>query len=487
MSAPAAPHNPYVGPRAFKRDEPLPARDREKRQLSNLLRAERIVLLHAPSGAGKTSLINAALGPMLDDKRFRATPALRVNTPPPAERDIHNRYVHSVALGLLDGEQAPARIAHLTLPQVMEAAAPHFEGRYPVLMLDQFEEILVINPADREGQEEFFAELGDVLADGSVWALLSMREDYMGGLARFLRYIPGNLATRYRLDFLEREAAAVAIQKPARDQQIEFSDEAAGLLVEKLATATVQTPGGGAKEVPAPYVQPVQLQVVCRSLWRSVRLQKRAKGEPFREIDVHDAEQVDIPKALRGYYAGVVKDVAQTTGADELAIRRWFESELISPQRYRSQTLTGPQSGDVDPKEVLTALEAGYLIRGDRRGDSTWWELAHDKMVMPVVQDNADRMLRHLAPWQLAAREWAKSPDPSRLLGPIELRAAQRQAEKGDLNEVERSFLDASRQAEHDRSVLSRAQSRVSFIGLIAAAELLIIVVLVILLLQEVT
>ena len=488
MSAPAAPRNPYVGPRAFKPRETLPARDREKRQLANLLRAERIVLLHSPSGAGKTSLINAGLESMWrKDERFRATPALRVNTPPPVNREIHNRYVHSVALGLLDGEHAPERIAQLTLPEVMEAAAPRFEGRHPVLMLDQFEEILVLNPADRDGQEVFFAELGEVLDDGSVWALLSMREDYMGGLARFVRYIPGHLATRYRLDFLEKDAAAVAIQKPAQDQHIGFPDEAAGLLVEKLATVTVQTPGGGAKEVPAPYVQPVQLQVVCLSLWRSVVQQQRAKGEPFREIGVRDAEQVDIPKALRGYYAGVVRGVAAETGADEMTIRRWFESELISPQRYRSQTLTGPQSGDVDPKEVLTALEAGYIIRGDPRGDSTWWELAHDKMVMPVLQDNADWMLPHLAPWQLAAREWDKTRHPSRLLGPIELRAALRQAERDELNAVERSFLDASRQAEHERGVLSRTQSRVSFVGLIALAELLVIVVLLVLLMQEVS
>ena len=58
--------NPYVGPRAFMTGEALYGRDRELRKLLGLLVAERIVLLHSPSGAGKTSLVQAALMPRLE-------------------------------------------------------------------------------------------------------------------------------------------------------------------------------------------------------------------------------------------------------------------------------------------------------------------------------------------------------------------------------------------------------------------------------------
>jgi hypothetical protein len=47
--------NPYVGPRAFRTGEALYGRGRELNELMNLLIAERIVLLHSPSGAGKSS------------------------------------------------------------------------------------------------------------------------------------------------------------------------------------------------------------------------------------------------------------------------------------------------------------------------------------------------------------------------------------------------------------------------------------------------
>ena len=48
--------NPYVGPRSFETGEKLYGRDHELRTLMALLIAERIVLMHSPSGAGKTSL-----------------------------------------------------------------------------------------------------------------------------------------------------------------------------------------------------------------------------------------------------------------------------------------------------------------------------------------------------------------------------------------------------------------------------------------------
>ena len=45
--------NPYPGPRPFQRGEKLYGREREITELY-LLSAERIVLLHSPSGAGET-------------------------------------------------------------------------------------------------------------------------------------------------------------------------------------------------------------------------------------------------------------------------------------------------------------------------------------------------------------------------------------------------------------------------------------------------
>ena len=42
--------NPFVGPHALKTGEPIHGRDLERRDLRDLLIAERIVLLYSPSG-----------------------------------------------------------------------------------------------------------------------------------------------------------------------------------------------------------------------------------------------------------------------------------------------------------------------------------------------------------------------------------------------------------------------------------------------------
>jgi hypothetical protein len=62
--------NPYVGPRAFTTGEPLYGRTASGRRCWTCLIAERVVLLHSPSGAGKSSLLHAGLIP---DLRRRAS------------------------------------------------------------------------------------------------------------------------------------------------------------------------------------------------------------------------------------------------------------------------------------------------------------------------------------------------------------------------------------------------------------------------------
>jgi len=102
MSPTLVPDNPYVGPRALKRGEAFFGREKEIRSLSALLVSERIVLLHSPSGAGKSSLIEAGLArPMAE--RFNVLPVVRVNLEPPDElRDMQevNRYVLSTLISL---------------------------------------------------------------------------------------------------------------------------------------------------------------------------------------------------------------------------------------------------------------------------------------------------------------------------------------------------------------------------------------------------
>src|ERR1039457_2985010 len=99
--------NPFVGPRPIETGQRIFGRDREIEELYYLLSAERIVLLHSPSGAGKSSLIQAGLIPRLDEL-FDVWGPTRVNLQPPeGQLAGANRYVRSAVLGL--GVRIPKR------------------------------------------------------------------------------------------------------------------------------------------------------------------------------------------------------------------------------------------------------------------------------------------------------------------------------------------------------------------------------------------
>lgn len=106
------PTNPYIGPRAFLHGETLYGRRAETTDLLDLLIAERIVLLYSPSGAGKTSLIQAGLLSALEKKRrrvgFQVLPVMRVNQPPPdfPLPEGFNRYAYSALLSLESDEDS---------------------------------------------------------------------------------------------------------------------------------------------------------------------------------------------------------------------------------------------------------------------------------------------------------------------------------------------------------------------------------------------
>ena len=234
--------NPYVGPRAFRKDEKLYGREQEKLRLLNLLIAERVVVFYSPSGAGKTSLIQAALIPELIKKKFRILGPMWVGLglsqkefPPFGE----NRYLSSLLLSLdyhpLAGQQIPQNLAGCLEHLAKDTDTPPDE----VLIFDQFEEILTLDLTDIKAKEAFFAQVGEVLKAPNIWALFSLREEYVAGLEPYARFIPTRFKNTFRLDLLSVEAACEAIREPAKEAGVVFTDDAA----QKAGAGSWQSPG----------------------------------------------------------------------------------------------------------------------------------------------------------------------------------------------------------------------------------------------------
>src|ERR1017187_8830684 len=119
--------NPYVGPRSFVAGENLYGRDREAAELQDLLIAERIVLLYSPSGAGKTSLLQAKVLPAMAAAGLTVRPPIRAGAEPSAGGG--NRFVRASLDSLGAGADESSLAGHVG------------KTGSELLVFDQFEEV----------------------------------------------------------------------------------------------------------------------------------------------------------------------------------------------------------------------------------------------------------------------------------------------------------------------------------------------------------
>lgn len=442
---------PYVGPRPFRPGEKLFGRDREIRTLYYKLCADRVVLLHSPSGAGKSSLINAGLLPRMK-KEFDIWGPARVYLPPPGGFSAGiNPFVASVA-----GQES--------LTQYFGSLRAASKKNL-LLVFDQFEEIITKEPVNRPAKEEFFHQLGEVLHDPGIWALFAMREDYLASLAPYVENLPSHLLNRFRIDLLGKEAALLAMQEPAQAAGRPFTPGALANLSRELCQIQAPAPDGKIEWVEGDYIEPLQLQVVCFELWRETSAPK-ADGSPYTEID----EQVlsrfgNVTDALAKYYTSSVESIADGDLAVERALRDWVEKNLISPEpeRIRIQVQRRvPQCEGLDTRLIEDGLVARHLVRPETRGAATYFELSHDRLIRPVVKSNAEWRARRLHKVQVQADYWnTHERRDDLLLQAVEYPAAQEWADsQSALTREEELFLSKSRQRWMEEKIRTEEEER---------------------------
>ena len=455
--------NPYVGPRPFETGEPLFGRDRELAEITDLLGAERILLLHSPSGAGKSSLVQAGLIVRLR-RRFDVWRPTRVGLP--VDATAANRHVLSAVLGFEQGVPAALRrpvgeLGRLALAEYVATRARRPGAPAEVLLIfDQFEEVLTVDPLAIAAKHEFFGQLGALLQSPQVWALFVLREDYLAPLDPYVQRVPTHLKNRYRIDRLGVEAARAAIVRPTHGLARQWREETVDRLVRDLATVKVQQGDGGFVEQVGQHVEPMQLQVVCRGLWDRL---------PAEDLSI-DAEDLaafgDVTHALGDYYAQAVGRIA---GGNERAVRAWIGEKLISSEGVRTPVLRGPGSSEGLANAIVGALVDAHLVRADHRGGAVWFELAHDRLIKPVRVDNERWAQANLHAVQVQAALWARQGKPAALLLTEEgLAGAEAWATRRTLEEPDASFLAASRAARGQERALREAQAQ----ALAAAQEI---------------
>lgn len=504
--------SPYPGPRPFRRRDKdiFFGRDPESADMMALITGRRLSLFYAASGAGKSSLIQAKLIPLLEDRGFEVLPVGRVSGPAPRNNDaIENIFIYHLKQRLAPLQpDAPAahRAAYLgaTLSEFLLMLAligqdaegnarfdfvsgatnagdsyvlPEGGGgelKPRLLFLDQFEELFTTHLQAWEQREPFFRQLRQAMDDDPLlYVVLVMREDYIAYAEDYIHLLPELHTARYGMKPMGEKAASDAIQLPVAERR-PYAAGVAAELVKNFRLVQTKMPDGRIVMEEGPYVEPVQLQVVCKQLWETIR------GEAKAQIDREDLERVSkgkdlstfVVEALKGFYNDKIAEVLAEAGGkvDEAGLRRWFGDELITEMGTRDILSQGSGQTRGLSNEVVSVIERTGLIRSEIGASGARYELTHDRFIEPIRQANEEWHRRQVQqdPLLAKAEAWEQSHadparrDPALLLSGSALADARAYAEarRGQVSEELQAFIEASRNAEDKRNARNARRFR---------------------------
>jgi WD40 repeat protein len=389
--------SPYVGPRPFEREHAklFFGRNREANELVSLIISHTEVLLYAQSGAGKSSLVNARLIPLLEAEDFDVLPPARVQgiVEGVEAGEIKNIYAFHTLMTWAGEEADPKRFAQMSLTDFLcERKYPVDEAGTPMLRIaifDQFEELFTFYPERWQERRAFFVQVREAskAADPGLRTVFVMREDYLAEVDPYASILPEKFRNRFRLERMPEERALSCVQEPLKSTPRRFAPGVAEALVDQLLRLEVAAPDGKLIEAKEQFVELVQLQVVCQSLWDQLKSNDD-------EIGMDDLASAEPGKALLNFYERCVQQTAEQTQVPESKIRLWFERALITPAGTRGTVFRGEHDTQGLPNAAVDALENLHLIRGEIRGRGRWYELTHDRFIESV---------------QISRRRWAEA------------------------------------------------------------------------------
>ena len=417
----------YPGVRSFE-DEPserrlFQGRDAETYDLLQLVRAERLVILFARSGIGKSSIINAGLMEPLREQGFFpiVTRVCTVKDDPLAS--FYQGVQAACARAKAQGEIAqcepddPSDWNRTSLWHFFKSIfvwRGEAELLRPVVVIDQFEELFtLLSEAQRR---PFIDQLADLVRGirpeepaearrssasnlddepPEVRIVLALREDFIANLEELAERIPSVLKTRFRLGPLDVEQARRAIVEPARldDPALEtppfdWSDEALRCVLDFLRTRKGKE---GLPEL-GREVEPFQLQLVCQF---AEQLAVAKGAETILEADL--GGETGLGRILTRFYRDAINELGRRFGGIGLKrrLRNLCEYGLITARgrRLLREESTLHHEFAVRP-EILAAMVEHRLLRKERRIGDNYYELTHDTLIDPILESRQHRESR---------------------------------------------------------------------------------------------
>ena len=378
-----------------------------------------------PSGSGKSSLVRAGVVPALQRSA--------------------------------DGELRTAIFAPGTHPLAQLDDA----REAPLLVVDQFEEVFTLC-RDEEERAAFIDALLDRAANGA-WVVVALRADFYGHCATYPR-LAGALE--------ERQALVGPMTEEELRRAIERPGEQAGLVLEPGMVEAILRDVAG---------QPGALPLLSHSL---LETWKRRSGRMLTVIGYLQSGGVQgaIAKTAETVYDALSPQQQALARNVFLRLTELGEGTEDTRRRVSIAELFPRPEQEVEVREVLRTLADARLVT---IGEGTV-EVAHEALIRHwpklrewLDEDREGRLLhRRLTE---AAQEWeALGRDPGALLRGTRLATTGDWATAHDpeLNQLEREFLTASRQASQAEAERQRRANR-RLRGLLVGAVVLLALALV--------
>lgn len=372
---------PFVGHRTFEADDRdiFFGRERECAELTSVLSQTPIVVVHGPSGSGKSSLLRTALAPALADGAEVLAPAHVTGKAafPHAALPDHNPHTLAV-LAAWSPAESRSVLAQLSLTDFLTQRVQATKWSRPrslvVAVIDQLEEIFADAWQERH-RDNFFEDLASaVRVAPSLRVVLAIRSDALPGLAGYQKILRINRESAVAVGPLSRDAALEAIRRPLERAGLRIGEGVADDLVTDLSSSPLDD--GTAPE--AQEIQPVQLQVACCGLYRAIRTHASLITRDF--LDLHELADEE----LAGFCREMLTETALTYEVTLAALIGWLKRAFITPQGTRAYVADTAPGTTGMPYGVIRGLLSRHLLTTTNSGPRRF-ALANDRL-LPVVR-----------------------------------------------------------------------------------------------------
>jgi tetratricopeptide (TPR) repeat protein len=386
---------PYPGLRPYTTDDQdrFYGRESETRELLAQWRASRLLIVHGPSGVGKSSLINVAVARLAESDRV--VPVGRVSfgsTFPTAALPEHNPYELALMCSWSPSE-SPTRLASLSLTEFVRRRWPSGSSKTQqsvFVAIDQFEELFG-GPSNRHRfREQFVDSFVDIMHSlPELHLMVCTRDQALARLEPLARRLDVDDGRRLRLHPLGPVAALEAVTGPLARTGRRYAPGVAERLVHDLRSTRLGTGVALQRTVVADRVEPAHLQVVCSSLWQSL-------PEQIVTISNAPVSTQHVEQALTAFCARTVGEVAFEHRLLTWELLDWLSRAFVAESGIRIAVRQGATETEGMPNAVVRALEDRRVLGSTARPEGIEYSLSSDRLIEPVraarlVPDQAGR------------------------------------------------------------------------------------------------